>query len=63
MMMMMTKCFLKQKGGGCLDDDLRDLISCLVENGEALFSIIGGDDDAEENHDISRSLGPLRRGP
>ena len=56
MMMVMAKCFLKQKGGGCLDDDLRDLISCLVENGEALFSIIRGDDDAEENYDITRSL-------
>ena len=35
------KCFPKKNLGGCLDGDLCDPISCLVENGGALFSIKG----------------------
>ena len=44
------KCFPKKNLGGCLDGDLCDPISCLVENGGCAVFYQGGDDDAGENH-------------
>ena len=40
----------EELGGGCLDGDLCDPISCLVENGGCAVFYQGGDDDAGENH-------------